>query len=81
MSFDNALSTLKRNFQSYINREVLTQVKCKNMDIYYTGLPNRKFKDFTKLVSYVIDGELLNTIASQEADETILRYVVFCEHF
>ena len=51
------------------------------MDIYYTGLPNRKFKDFTKLVSYVIDGELLNTIASQEADETILRYVVFCEHF
>ena len=74
MSFEDALSTLKKNFQLYINEEVLSQVKCKNMDIYYTGLPDHEFKDFTKLVSYVTNGELLKTIASQEANETILRY-------
>ena len=72
MSFEDALSTLKTNFQSYINKEVLTQVKCKSMDIYYTGIPYREFKDFAKLVSYVTDGELLKKMGDQEADERIL---------
>ena len=36
-------------------------------DIFYTGLPAKKFPDFKRLVEYVLSGALLEKIAEVEA--------------
>lgn len=38
-----------------------------NSDIFYTGLPPKKFPDFKRLADYVLSGELLEKIGNEEA--------------
>merc|ERR1712179_673571 len=57
---DEAMVKLREEFSKYINDNAISQVEMDHMDIYYTGLPPKKFPDFKRLVDYVLNGELLD---------------------
>ena len=42
-----------------------------NSDIFYTGLPPKKFPDFKRLADYVLSGELLEKIGNEEAIDIV----------
>merc|ERR1719436_1039020 len=53
---DEAMAKLKEEFSKYIEDNVLSQVEMDHMDIFYTGLPPKKFPDFKRLVDNVLSG-------------------------
>ena len=42
------------------------------LEIFYIGLPIKKFPDFKKLVEYILGGGLLKEIEEKEANEKLL---------
>ena len=74
------MQTLKESFQKYIKEEVLELVELDNMglqnflvarvhissEIFYVGLPPKKFPDFAKLTQHILDGGLLHEIAKTD---------------
>ena len=69
LSFEDALEQLKTSFGKYITTDVLSKVDLRDMEIFYIGIPPRKFADFARLVNYVLGGELLTQIGASEANE------------
>ena len=42
------------------------------LEIFYIGLPIKKFPDFKKLVEYILGGGLLKEIGEKEANEKLI---------
>jgi len=70
---DQAFAKLKKDFDKYIENDVLTKVNMDNMEIFYIGLPIRDFPDFKRLVNYMLSGDLLQKIGQREANEAIIK--------
>ena len=74
------MQTLKESFQKYIKEEVLELVELDNMglqnflvarvhissEIFYVGLPPKKFPDFDKLARHILGGDLLHETAKTD---------------
>ena len=89
MTFDQAFNELRRDFGVYVKNKVLTKVDTDNLgkvlqlvwffedclEIFYVGLPPRKFPDFKKLAEYIFGGHLLEQIGATEAldSESVLN--------
>lgn len=73
LSFEDALMNLQERFGKYIKITVLQKVQLADMEIFYIGIPVKKFPDFDKLTRYIVSGELLKKIADNEANEQILN--------
>jgi len=72
LSFKDALEHLKIGFNDYIGNQVLSKVDLGDMEIFYIGLPTKKFPDFEKLCEYILSGELVTNIEATEANENML---------
>lgn len=65
---DQAMVKLRKEFSAYIEKEVISQLENDlNMDIFYIGLPPRKYPDFKRLVNFVLSGAMLKKVANVEA--------------
>ena len=43
-----------------------------SLEIFYIGIPPRKFADFKRLTTYILSGQLLAEIGGVEADMSVL---------
>jgi len=74
LSFESALEKLQETFGKYIKVTVLQKVQLADMEIFYIGIPVKKFPDFDKLTQYIVDGkQMLSKAAENEANEEILK--------
>ena len=76
------MQILEKSFQKYIKKEVLELVELDNMglktlfdldsngrlnlEIFYVGLPPKKFPDFDKLARHILGGDLLHETAKTD---------------
>ena len=73
LEFDEALQRIKVNFKKYMDENVLNGVKKLNLKIYYTGIPAKKFDDYTILMDDLFSGELLEILSKNVADESVIN--------
>ena len=72
-AYSSDFQLIQSKFAAYLEKDVLQKVKCNSLDVYYIGLPVSKFADFERLLHLVTSGDLLHTVCSQEADESLLN--------
>ena len=85
MTFEDGLKSLQLTFREYIKTQVLSKVKVDNLgkrtirnyhyyifliEIFFVGLPPRKFPDFEKMTRHVLSGEILEAVGKVEALES-----------
>ena len=56
-----------------MDENVLNGVKKLTLKIYYTGIPAKKFDDYTILMDDLFSGELLETLSKNVADESVIN--------
>ena len=62
----------KSNWEIWVSLFVRIFLTKLILEIFYIGLPIRKFPDFKKLVEYILGGDLLKAIGEKEANEKLL---------
>ena len=87
MTFEDGLKSLQMTFRKYIKTQVLSKVKVDDLgkgtisnylyhkfhiEIFFIGLPPKKFPDFEKIVRRLLSGEILEAVGMVEALESEL---------
>ena len=89
MTFEDGLKSLQLTFRKYVKTQVLRKVKMDGLgkrtisnyhyyifliEIFFVGLPPRKFPDFEEMTRRVLNGEILKAVCMVEALESKTRF-------
>ena len=56
-----------------MDENVLKGVNKLDLNIYYTGIPAKKFDDYGVLMNDLFSGDLLETLSQNVADESVIN--------
>jgi len=72
MTFEEGLQLLQKTFRDYIKTQVISKVDMQDLEIFFIGLPPRKFPDFERMVQLLLSGEVMERIGAFEPLESLI---------